>query len=129
MRNPAKQHGLATGASGTRTRAVWTGMAVTVLCVVAGLLSGEAGWFYSAATVLAVNMACPRAFAPVTTLWFGLCSLLIQGIAFFLLLPVDLLRRAAGKAPLDVPAIRNRLESLVGARCCDEPPQDVQTPL
>jgi hypothetical protein len=125
MRQLVKQRALTTGASGTRTRAVRTGMAVTVLCLVAGLLSGEVGWFYSAATVLAVNMVCPRAFAPVTTLWHGLSSLLIQGIAFFLLLPVDLLLRAAGKAPLDVPAIRKLLESLVGARCCDEPPLDV----
>ena len=123
--------------SPTRSRAVETGMAMTLLCLLAGFFTGKTGWFYSAATVLVVNMAWPSAFLPVSTVWFGLSaqlgrimSKLVLTLVFFLVVtPVGLLRRALGKDALCLRGFKSGTSSVFTVRSGTFTPKDLTTPI
>jgi hypothetical protein len=131
-----KQHSQAMDASSVRTRAVDTGMAATLLCLLAGFFTGKLGWFYSAATVLVVNMTWPRAFVPASTIWFGFSALLgsvmsrvILSLVYYLVLtPVGLLRRAMRRDTLKIAAFKAGTESVFTTRAGRFVPKDLATP-
>jgi hypothetical protein len=93
-----------------RRRAVDTGMALTLLCLIIGLVRGKTGWFAAATAILVVNMTAPMVFGPAAKVWFGLSGLLgsimsrvILTLTYFLVLaPVGIVRRAMGKDSLSL---------------------------
>lgn len=119
-----------------RQRAVDTGMALTLICLILGLWRGTPGWFVSATTLLVVNMTWPMAFAPASRLWFGLSALLgsvmskvILTLAFFAVVtPMALIRRALGKDSLRLRAFKSGPDSVFHARSGAFTPKDLTTP-
>jgi len=123
-------------AGSARQRAVDTGMALTLLCLIAALVTHKPGWVVSATTVLVLNMTAPRLFAPASKLWFGLSAVLgavmsrvILAVVFFLVLtPVGLLRRAMGKDTLKLTAFKQGAGSVFATRSERFTPADLKTP-
>lgn len=107
-----------------RQKAVDTGMAITLICIIAGLVGSKSQWFAAAAAVLVVNMTVPKLFGPAAKLWFGLSSFLggimsrvILTLVFYLVLtPVGLLRRAMGSDRLHLAAFKKDTSSVFVAR-------------
>lgn len=131
-----KQHAAPGETSSVRSRAVDTGMAATLMCLLAGFYTGKPGWFYSATTVLVVNMTWPTAFVPASKVWFGFSALLgsvmsrvILGLVYYVVLtPVGLLRRALGKDTLKIAAFKSGTGSAFLTRSGRFAPQDLTTP-
>ena len=119
-----------------RQRAVDTGMALTLICLILGLWRGTPGWFVSATTLLVVNMTWPMAYAPAAKVWFGLSALLgsvmsrvILTIVYFAVLtPMGLLRRALGKDTLKLRAFKSGPDSVFHVRSGAFTPKDLTTP-
>lgn len=119
-----------------RQRAVDTGMALTLICLILGLWRGTPGWFVSATTLLVVNMTWPRAYAPAAKVWFGLSALLgsvmskvILSLAFFCVVtPMALIRRALGKDSLKLGAFKSGPDSVFVVRSGRFTPKDLTTP-
>jgi hypothetical protein len=111
-------------AGSVRQKSVDTGMALTLLCLIAYLVTDRPGWVVSATTLLVVNMTAPKLFAPASKLWFGLSAVLgavmsrvILTLVFFLVLtPVGLLRRAMGKDTLKLAAFKQGAGSVFVTR-------------
>lgn len=126
----------AASADSARQRAVDTGMALTLLCLIAALVTHKPGWVVSATTLLVVNMTAPRLFAPASKLWFGLSAVLgavmsrvILAVVFFLVLtPVGMLRRAMGKDTLKLAAFKQGADSVFVTRTERFTPADLKTP-
>ena len=123
-------------AGSARQRAVDTGMALTLLCLIAALVTRKPGWVVSATTLLVVNMTAPRVFGPAAKVWFGLSGLLgavmskvILTLVYFLVLtPVGLLRRALGKDTLRLKAFKKGPESVFVTRTAPFTAADLKTP-
>ncbi|MDO9631927.1 MAG: SxtJ family membrane protein [Humidesulfovibrio sp.] len=119
-----------------RQKSVDTGMALTLISLIAALVTGKPGWVVSATTLLVVNMTAPRLFAPAAKLWFGLSAVLgavmsrvILSLVFFLVLtPVGLLRRAMGKDTLKLAAFKQGTASVFVTRAGPFTPADLKTP-
>jgi hypothetical protein len=119
-----------------RSRAVDTGMALTLVCLIVGLLRGAPGWFALATALLVVNMTAPKVFGPAAKLWFGLSGLLgavmskviLSAIYFVVLTPVGLLRRALGKDTLRLTGFKKGTDSVFHIRSGPFTPADLKTP-
>ena len=119
-----------------RQKAVDTGMALALICLIVGLARARTGWFAAAAVVLALNMTAPRLFGPLSKLWFGLSGLMgavmskvILTIVYFLVLtPVGLMRRVLGKDTLRLAAFKNGQDSVFHARGGPFTSADLKTP-
>lgn len=131
------KHSAHAGPAGSaRQRAVDTGMALTLICLIIGLVRGTTGWFAAAAAILVVNMTAPKVFGPASKLWFGLSGLLgavmskvILTLVYFLVLtPVGLLRRALGKDTLRLAAFKKGADSVFIVRSGPFTPADLKTP-
>lgn len=123
-------------AGSARQRAVDTGMALTLICLIVGLVRGTTGWFAIAAAILVVNMTAPKIFGPASKLWFGLSAVLgavmskvILSLVYFLVLtPMGLARRAMGKDTLRLKAFKKGADSVFVTRSGPFTPADLKTP-
>ncbi len=128
------QHG--PGQGSPRQRAVDTGMALTLICLILGLWRDRPGWFVAATTLLVVNMTWPMAYAPAAKLWFGLSALLgsvmsrviLTLVYFAVLTPMGLLRRALGKDTLKLRAFKSGADSVFHTRSGAFTAKDLTTP-
>lgn len=126
----------APAAGSARSRAVDTGMALTLICLIVGLLRGAPGWFALATALLVVNMTAPMVYGPASRLWFGLSGLLgavmskviLSVIYFVVLTPVGLLRRALGKDTLRLRDFKKGAGSVFVTRTGPFTPADLKTP-
>ena len=123
-------------AGSARQRAVDTGMALTLLCLIAALVTHKPGWVALATGVLVLNMTAPKVFGPASKLWFGLSAVLgavmsrvILSLVFFLVLtPMGLIRRAMGKDTLKLAAFKKGTASVFVTRTGAFTPADLKTP-
>ncbi|OGR35816.1 MAG: hypothetical protein A2051_00700 [Desulfovibrionales bacterium GWA2_65_9] len=123
-------------AGSARQRAVDTGMALTLICLIIALATHKPGWVVSATTLLVLNMTAPMLFAPASKLWFGLSAVLgavmsrvILTLVFFLVLtPMGLIRRAMGKDTLKLAAFKQGTASVFVTRTGSFTPADLKTP-
>lgn len=131
------KHAAPTGPSGSaRQRAVDTGMALTLICLILGLAYGRTGWFAAATALLVLNMTAPKIFGPASKVWFGLSGLLggvmsrvILTLVYFLVLtPMGLLRRALGKDTLRLTEFKKGQGSVFHTRTGPLTPADLKTP-
>ncbi|GAB7022195.1 SxtJ family membrane protein [Salidesulfovibrio brasiliensis] len=91
-----------------RRQAVDTGMAMTLICLIAGLVTHERNWFIAALVLLVVNMTAPMLYRLPARAWFGFSHLLgtvmskvILSVIFFgVVTPLALLRRVLGHDPM-----------------------------
>ena len=126
----------AASAATARQKAVDTGMALTLLCLIAALVTGKPGWVALATLALVLNMTAPKLFGPASKLWFGLSAVLgavmsrvILSLVFFLVLtPVGLVRRAMGKDTLQLAAFKRGSGSVFATRGAAFTPSDLKTP-
>jgi len=96
------------GKAPSRGQAIDTGMALTLICLIGGLLTGRDAWFWAATGALLVNMTVPGLYRFPARLWFGFSALLgtvmskiILAVIFFgLVTPLALLRRMLGHDPM-----------------------------
>ena len=131
-----KQSAHAGNAGSAKSRAVDTGMALTLICLIIGLVRGTSGWFAIAAALLVVNMTAPMVFGPASKLWFGLSAVLgtvmskvILSLVYYVILtPVGLLRRALGKDSLRLLAFKKGTDSVFHTRTGPFTPADLKTP-
>ena len=91
-----------------RREMVDTGMAVALICLIAGFATSRREWFAGAAVALLIAMTVPALYKLAARLWLGLSHLLgtvmskvILSIVFFgIVTPLALLRRALGHDPM-----------------------------
>jgi len=120
----------------SRQKAVDTGMALTLICLIIGLLRAKTGWFAAATVILVVNMTAPKVFGPASKIWFGLSGLLgavmskvILTLVYFLVLtPMGLARRALGKDTLKLAAFKKGAASVFHTRTGPFTPADLKAP-
>jgi multisubunit Na+/H+ antiporter MnhG subunit len=87
-----------------RQKAVDTGMASTLICLILGMLTRNHVWFGLATAILVVNMTAPTLFRPAAKVWFAfshmlgsvMSKILLSIIFFTILTPLALLRRILG---------------------------------
>jgi len=123
-------------AGSARQRAVDTGMALTLVCLIIALTTGRPGWVALATAVLVLNMTAPKVFGPASKLWFGLSAVLgavmsrvILTLVFFLVLtPMGLIRRAMGKDTLKLAAFKKGAASVFVTRGERFTAADLKTP-
>lgn len=120
----------------SRSQAVDTGMALVLLCLLAGLFRARTGWFAVAAVLLVLNMTVPQIFRPAARIWFGLSRLLgavvskvLLGLVFALVVtPIGLLRRRLGKDPMGLRLWKKNEDSVFVVRDKAYGPSDVEQP-
>jgi len=123
-------------AGNARKMAVDTGMALTLLCLIIGLMRARTGWFAAASVLLVLSMTAPVVFGPAAKLWFGLSGLMgavmsrvILSVVYFVVLtPVGLLRRALGKDSLNLSGFKKGSGSVFVTRGASFTAADLKTP-
>ncbi len=113
-----------------------TGMAATLVLLIAGIYSGNSVLFVIAAAVLLLNMIIPRIYIPLGYLWFGLSNILgafvsriILGLIFFAVVtPVGLLRRIGRKDSLRLTSFRKNNHPLYIERNHTYTKSDIEKP-
>lgn len=130
------KHAAHAPAASARSRASDTGMALTLICLIVGLLRGTTGWFALATALLVINMTAPMVYGPASKLWFGLSGLMgavmskviLSVIYFAVLTPVGLLRRALGKDTLRLADFKKSRDSAFRTRSGPFTAADLKTP-
>ncbi|MBN2493803.1 MAG: hypothetical protein JXR96_04360 [Deltaproteobacteria bacterium] len=92
-----------------------TAMAFALIGIILAWLTGQRAWILAAGGLLLLAMIWPGFFRPAAYLWFGLARLLgalvsrlLLSLLFFaLIVPVGLIRRAAGADPMQRKAWRS----------------------
>lgn len=120
----------------SRTQCRDTGMAMTLLCLIAAAATKRPVWIYASMAVLVTTMTAPVVMKPPARLWFGLSGLLgavasriLLTVLFFVLVtPVGLVRRAMGRDPLRLRQWKDGGGSVFVARDHTYTPQDVEQP-
>lgn len=92
----------------TSRQAKDTGLAMVLICLLAGQFWNHPKLFMVAIVLLLIDMIVPGLYRPVATVWLGLSTILgtimsrvILTIIFFILVtPIGLVRRAFGKDTL-----------------------------
>ena len=85
-----------------------TGMAFTLICLIAFLFSHQRIWIIAALFFLLICMISPKLYQPAASRWFrfshfigGIVSIILLTIIFYLVLvPVGLLRQRTGADPM-----------------------------
>lgn len=94
----------------TTDQAKDTGMAMVLVCLLIAFFAGKPFFCGLAIPILLINMIAPNVFRPAARIWLGFSHLMglvtsgiILSIVFVVLvLPVGLVRRAAGKDPMQL---------------------------
>ncbi len=105
-------------------RARDTGMAMVLIFLALELFLGGRIFLKIALPLLVINMIAPRIFYPVAFIWFGLAhvmgtivsKILLFLVYIFMVLPVGLFRKAAGKDVLLMKKWKQGSESVFKTR-------------
>jgi hypothetical protein len=89
-----------------------TGMAMTLLALIAGFAAKNTRFFVAAVVLLVVTMTVPNIYRPVAKVWLGLSHLLgaiaskvlLTVVFFAVITPMGLLKRMFGSEPLQLGA-------------------------
>ena len=101
-----------------------TGMALTLILMLAGYFTGNIIYFLLAIPVQVLNMLWPSAYRPLGYVWLGLTNIIgtvmskiILSIIFFVVvLPMGLIRRATGKDSLQLKKFKKDTSSVMVER-------------
>ncbi len=108
----------------TSDQAKDAGMALCLLCLLAGLIGGYRGLLWAAAAVLLADMVWPALFKPFAVLWFGLAeaigavtSRIVLALIFYVLVtPVGVVRRWMGTDPMQLRRFGRDRDSVFAVR-------------
>ncbi len=89
----------------SKKEATDTGMAMSLICLLAGYFTANNSFYLLAIPVLVINMSFPMLYYPIAILWFGVTALIGEVISKVLLtlvyvvvlMPVGIVRRMMGK--------------------------------
>jgi hypothetical protein len=113
-----------------------TGMAMVLLCLIAGLAGGNQLFFKIAIGLLLIDMIWPKIFFPVAVVWFGFANIMsgivskiILTIIFFLVVtPIGLLKRRTGPEPLRLKEWKRNKDSVFAVRNRSYSARDFEKP-
>jgi hypothetical protein len=82
----------------------------------------QSGYFYKIAILLLlINLIAPKIFYPFAVLWYGISKvigaciskLLLTIVFVFIVMPVGLIRRLAGKDPMRINSFKSKVHSVM----------------
>ncbi len=120
----------------TKTECSDTGMAMVLICLLAGWFTGIRDWFLGAIVLLVINMVLPTIYTWVARAWLGFSHLLgtimskvILTLVFFIVLtPLALLRRAFGHDPMALKKWKKGTGSVFETRDHTYKPEEIELP-
>ena len=120
----------------TRKECTDTGMALVLVCLLAGLATGSRNWFLAALILLVVNMIQPKAYFLAARGWLGFSHLLgtvmskviLTVIFFAVVTPLALLRRALGHDPMRLKQWKRSDGSVFETRDHTYTPEEIERP-
>lgn len=120
----------------SRDQAKDTGMAMVLVCLLAGILGARPQFFTASVVLLLLNMTFPGAYRPVAKIWLGLSHLMgtvmsrvILTVVFFLLLmPVGVVRRLLGHDSLQIRRWKKDMSSVFRVRGHTFTARDIANP-
>jgi len=113
-----------------------TGMAMVLICLLAGWFSGVRDWFLGAIVLLVIDMTWPTLYTWVAKGWLGFSHLLgtvmskiILSLIFFVVVtPLALLRRAFGHDPMALRKWKKGTGSVFETRDHTYNPEEIEQP-
>jgi hypothetical protein len=113
-----------------------TGMAMVLICLLAGWFTGIRDWFLGAIILLIINMTWPTIYTWAAKGWLGFSHLLgtvmskiILSLIFFIVVtPLALLRRALGHDPMALKKWKKGTESVFETRDHTYTPEEIEQP-
>lgn len=113
-----------------------TGMAMVLVCLLAGWFSGQRDWILAAIVLLVANMVWPTLYMPVAKVWLTLSNLLgavmsrvILTVIFYIVVtPLALVRRLLGGDPMRIRAWKKGRESVFETRDHTFTPKEIERP-
>lgn len=113
-----------------------TGMAMVLICLLAGWFTHGREWFLAAIVILVINMIWPRLYALPAKVWLGFSHLLgtvmskiILTLTYFLVLtPIALLRRMLGHDPMQEKQWKQGSGSVFDVRDHTFTPEEIERP-
>lgn len=113
-----------------------TGMAMVLICLLAGWFADIRECFLAAIILLVINMTWPRIYALVAKGWLGFSHLLgavmskvILTLVFFIVLtPLALLRRVLGHDPMQLKQWKKNTQSVFDVRDHTFTPEEIERP-
>ncbi|MEM7371820.1 MAG: SxtJ family membrane protein [Bacteroidota bacterium] len=113
-----------------------TGMAMVLILLLVGFFTQEVLFYKLAIPVLILDMIVPKAFYPLSILWYGLSNVLgtvmskvILTLVFILIvLPVGLMRKMMGKDPMNLKSFGKGRDSVMIERNYTFGPKDIDKP-
>lgn len=113
-----------------------TGMAMVLICLLAGWFTEVRDWHLGAIILLVVNMTWPRVYTLVAKGWLGLsCAMgtgmskIILSLVFFLVLtPLALSRRLLGHDPMQLKQWKKDPHSAFETRDHTYSPEEIEQP-
>jgi hypothetical protein len=113
-----------------------TGMAMTLLALIAGLITGHRYFIILAVVLLVLTMTAPAIFRPVAIIWLGFSTLLglivskiLLSLIFFLVItPLGILKRICGSEPLQLKKWKKDASSVFTERNHLYEPDDIRHP-
>ena len=120
----------------TKNQARDTGMAMVLLCLILGFLTGADWMFTLAIPVLVLTMIVPGVYYPVAVVWLGISHLvgtvvsriLLTAVFYVVVLPVGLVRRILGKDSLQLKEFGRGKGSVMKVRDHLYVPADIDKP-
>ncbi len=108
----------------TDKQLVDAGMALTLVCLIAGLLSGKEIFYKISISFLVINMVVPRIFYPFALFWYGLSNvlglifpkILLTLVYIILVVPVGSVRRLMNKDALSLRKFKKGQSSVMKKR-------------
>jgi polyferredoxin len=120
----------------TKDQARDTGLAMVLLSLILGFLTGAAWFFKLALVLLVLTMIAPGLYRPVAYVWLGLSHLLgtvvsrilLTLVFFVIVLPVGLARRLLKKDSLHLKEFRRGSGTVMKVRDHVYVPSDIEKP-
>ena len=113
-----------------------TGMAMMLICLIAGLFTKNQTYVLIATVLLILNMSVPIVFKPVAVVWLGLSNIMgmivsrivLTVIFFTVLTPVAIIRRMTGSDTMRIRSWKKSNQSVFKHRNHTYCPEDMETP-
>jgi hypothetical protein len=120
----------------TRDQSKDTGMAMTLIFLIAGLVIHDRLYFFIAAGLLVLNMIWPLIYRPAARVWIGLSlvlgtvmsKVLLSVLFFVMVTPVGMLRRASGADPMRIKEWKTGTDSVFKVRNHEFTAQEIEKP-
>jgi hypothetical protein len=113
-----------------------TGMAMMLILLLIGLISGNNLYYKISIPVLIINMTIPMFFYPFAIVWFGFSQLLgtivskiiLTVVYVIMVIPLGLVRRAFGKDSLQLSEFKKDTGSVLRTRNVVFTSEDIEKP-